>query len=442
MGNLAFDSSILVELVIFLVSLAFCALTAFLETSVTALRVYKLKELAQTKTKYQNLISLLEKNQTKVLSTILIVKNLTDVTASAFGADLMLKCFFPLPKALAVWVGIIVTTVFILVFGEIIPKIIAKLHANRIFGSTLGLINIIYYLLYPVVQYFMPLVYSVIRKILKTSKLEEEDTVLTSEAEVKFLMEYIQEKKIMDPDKTSMIQSVLELGTKPVKEIMVPSIAITSINLNSTIEEALTIFNKYQFSRLPVYTGASDNVVGMLHFKDIILICSQNQKKSLKELLRPIIFIPENTKINQLLKEFKHQHMHLAMVINEYGSIIGLVSLEDILEEIVGDIRDEYESIPQKIVTLKPNNWLVDTSIELKDLTSFLNISFEKTDSQTLSGFLNEQFQHVPKKGEKIMYRDYHFQIQQASAKRALQILIFKEPPKPQQMSIQDDNAL
>ncbi len=426
MGPLDSSNSLTADFIIFIASLAFCALTAFLETSITTLRLFKLKELAQTTPRrYQALLESLENNH-NVLTTILIAKNLADVTAATFGAELMSRTLYFLPETLALWLGIALVTVLILIFGEIIPKIIAKAYGERFFSSTLGITNVIYYVLYPLVNWFVPVADYVANTIFQSKKHETSDYV-TSEKEIRFLINYISEKGIMESEKTSMIRSIFELGSTPVREIMVPSTDIISIDINTSIQEALDIFSRYQYSRLPAYVGSPENVIGMLHLKDLFTLFSRHVNRPLRDIIRPILFIPESTKVNQLLKEFKHQHMHIGVVINEYGSIIGLVTLEDVLEEIVGEIRDEYESIPQKIVALKPGNWLVDASTELKDLGHLLSISFETEGSHTLGGFLNEQFQHLPKKGERLVYKDYCFQVQQAGSKRVLQVLIFKD---------------
>lgn len=424
-----YSSTLSTDILIFGASLSFCALTAFLETTITTLRLFKLKELAQATDRYQTLFDSLEKNQSRVLTTILIAKSLADVTAATFGAELMSKLLLPLPETLGIWVGIAIVTILILMFGEIIPKIIAKAYGERFFASTLGITNFIYYALYPVVNSFVFSANWIVNKLLGSKKHESSEYV-TSEKEIRFLIDYITQKGLMEGEKTVMIKSIFELGTTPVREIMVPATSIISIDINTSLQEALDIFSRYQFSRLPTYVDSPDNVIGMLHLKDLCALISKGQEKPLRDIIRPILFIPETIKVNQLLKEFKHQHMHIAVVINEYGSIIGLVTLEDVLEEIVGEIRDEYESVPQKIINLKPGSWLVDASIELKDLAHLLDISFETEGSQTLGGFLNEQFQHLPKKGERLLYKQYCFQIQQAGAKRVLQVLVFRESTK------------
>ncbi len=415
---------------IFIVSLALCALTAFLETTVTTLRLFKLKELAQQETRYKALLHSLENSQNRVFTTILIAKNLADVTAATFGAELMNRLLGPITSpTYSLWIGIGVVTALILVFGEITPKIVAKAYGERFFTSTLWMTNLIYYLLFPVVNYVLPPIQQCIT-MLFGKRISKHGQYVTSEKEICSLIDYISQKGLMEDDKTAMLKSIFMLGKKPVRDIMAPKNAIISIDVNARLAEALEMFNNCQFSRLPTYAGSSENVIGMIHLKDVILVGSQQPNKNLRDIVRPILFIPESTKVNELLKEFKAQNMHIALVINEYGTIVGLATLEDILEEIVGDIRDEYETTPQKIIPLKADNWLIDASIELKDLTDWLHITFEVEQAQTLAGFLNEQFQHLPRKGELLTYKNYCFQIHQASAKRIIQVLVFPHDTK------------
>ena len=254
--------------------------------------------------------------------------------------------------------------------------------------------------------------------------IKEVTEAVASEKEIQFLINYINEKGLMERHKTAMLKSIFELGITAVKEIMVPETSIISINVNSTQKETLDLFSKYQFTRLPVYEDEPDNIIGMLHQKDFFQLLSKNEDRPLRDIVRPIMFVPESAKVLRVLKEFKEQRMHIAMVLNEYGGITGLVTLEDVIEEIVGEISDEYESITEKIVPLKAGGYLVDASIELEQLEPELNIQFETEDALTLGGFLIEQLERVPKTGERLEYKGYHFKIQQASPKRVYQVLI------------------
>lgn len=418
-----------VQFIWFLVALFACALFSFLETAVTALRLFKLKELANTTPRYQKLFKILEERPQQILITILIASNLADVIAAALITNVMENVFtgLNLSGGLGFSLGVGLATICILIFGEVIPKNLAKIHGERFFRSTLWFTNLVYYLLYPFVIALIHFSSFVVSFVSNTT--DETDSAVVTEHEIRFLINYINEKGLMEREKTVMLQSVFKLGSKQVKEIMVAAIDIVMLENSSTIQQSFDTFSKYQFSRLPVYQGSKDNVIGMVLQKDIFVLMSQHKEKPLDELVRPIPFIPESMKINQLLREFRLNRMHIAMVINEHGSITGLVTLEDVLEEIVGEIQDEYEAVPEKITALGQEEWLADGGIDLDAISQILNITFQTNTSVTLGGFLIEQLQRLPKVGEILNYKGYVFQVQQASQKRIIQIRIFRDEP-------------
>lgn len=419
------DGSLYINIVLFSASLIFCAFFSFLETSITAIRLYKLQELAQTTTgQYSELFRSLEQNQSRVLTTILVANNLANVIAATTGTLLAQKLLAGLPKTIGIPLEILFTTAMILIIGEVIPKNMARTIGERFFKYTLWVTNVACYVLYPVVTIFLKISNYTIQKIRGPGEPEEE--VLTSEKEIRFLIDYINKKGLLEEEKTNMLKSIFELGTTSVRDILIPATAVISISADTSVADALRTFKKYQFSRFPVYEHKSDNVIGMLHLKDLFAIKDQ-EHASIKTVLRPILFVPDSLKVNQLLKEFKEQHMHIAMVLNEHGIIIGLVTLEDVLEEIVGEIKDEYEEGTEKIIQLKEGAWLVDAGISLKELEEHLQIEFETEGALTLGGFLTEKLQHMPRKGNRISYKSYEFQVQQASQRRALQILVFSD---------------
>ncbi len=411
----------------FMVSLLACALFSFLETSVTALRLFKLKELASSMPRYQELFKALEEHPHQVLITMLIANSLANVTAAALITNIMEQAFakMHLSSGLGFSLGIAVGTIAILVFGEVIPKNIAKVYGDRFFRSSIGLINASYYLLYPFVTILVR-ISSIVIRLIGGGRAQPAEA-LTSEREIRFLIDYINEKGIMDREKTEMLQSIFKLGSKQVKEIMVPEGDMVMLDAEGTVQESFDTFSKYQYSRLPVYRESKENIIGMVLQKDIFNLMAKHDEKPLEDIARPILFVPESMKINQLLREFRQKRMHLAIVINEYGSITGLVTLEDVLEEIVGEIRDEYEASPEKIIKLRDGDWLVDGSADLDSLTKLLGISFKIEDAVTIGGFLTEQLQHLPKKGENVVYKGFSFYVQQASNKRVSQVRIIQE---------------
>lgn len=421
-------SSLSTSFIIFCITLITRAIFSFLETSITALRLFKLKEIAATTPQYTSLLTTLEKSPQRILITILIADSVADVTTAALATHIMETLFarLQLSGSLGFSLGIGIASLAILIFGEIIPKNIAKVYGDRLFKSTLWLTNILYRALNPIVTFLVRLSDYIVYKFAGQKALEGSTEWVSSEKEIQVLIDYIGEKGLMDIEKTEMLQNIFDLGTTPVKEIMVPATDIVSINVLSTNKEILDVYVQYPFTRLPVYENKIDNIIGMIHLKDIFALIIRHEDKPLKDLIRPILFVPESVKVNQLLREFRQQNMHIAMVLNEHGSIVGLITLEDVLEEIVGEISDEHEAMTSTIIPLKQGGWLVDASTPLEKVSSLLSISFESESARTLGGFLIEQLQHLPKKGERILYKHYYFQVQKASPKRVLQILIFK----------------
>jgi len=414
-------SVVSVQLIFFLLALFFAGLFAFLETSFTALRLFKLKELEVTVSKYKKLFQCWEENPQRILITVLIANNLAHVFASVLITEVMQNIFGGIGLAL----GVPIATIMILIFGEILPKSFAKTHHERLFSSSLFVINFLYKVFYPFVTVLLGLAKFVLIRLGKPDLLENNDTV--SEKEIAFLIDYSDEKGIIESEKSEMLQNIFELGQKLVKEIMVPATDMKLLSEHAGVEAAMELFSKYRFSRLPIYKDKEDNIVGMIHQKDIFELIYKNQQKPLKDLVRPILFVPEAKKINQLLSEFLKKGRHMAIVIDEYGAVVGLVTLEDVIEQIVGQIRDEHEKVRTEVVPLEGGGWIIDASISLEKIEEILGIKFHVEESVTLGGFLAEQLQHLPKKGEKIKYEGYIFQIQHASPKRVFQVFVFED---------------
>ncbi len=406
---------------LFIIALFFAALFAFLETAFTALRLFKLKELALSVSKYRSLFDSWEKNPQRILITILIANNLAHVLASVLISSAME--YYLGTFGLAIGVGL--ATIMILIFGEIIPKSFAKTHHERLFGSFLWLINLLYHLEYPFVTILLKIADKFFSKVGGQHVLDKHDVV--SEKEIEFLIDYSDEKGLMESEKTEMLQNIFSLGQTVVREIMIPKADMTLLNVGSTLEQAMDIFASSRYSRLPIYEDDDDNIIGVVHQKDIFDLLYKKEVKTLRELVRPVMFIPETQKINQLLSELLKKHIHMAIILNEYGSIAGLVTLEDIIEEIVGEIVDEHEKTVADIVPLEQGGWIVDGTASLEKIEDLLGIQMMADNSISIGGFLGEKLQHLPKKGERVLYEGYYFQVQQASPRRVLQVLIFAE---------------
>jgi putative hemolysin len=410
-------------IVVYVIALALSALYAFLETTIATMRLFKLKELAQGTTGYRVLIKALQDHPQRIFTSILIARSLADVAAATAGSALSQRFFGHLPGSYLI--DLVLVSANLLIITDIVPKNIAKALGDKMFPYTLGVTTMTYYIFYPFVSLVMGLSDSIVHYVSRTARVESEAE--TSEKEVQFLIDYVYEHGLMEPEKSSMLKSIFRIGNIGVREIMVPQPQVVCIDGQTPFAEALQLFKKHQFSRLPVYECSSDNIVGMLYVKDLFVAYegAATAETAVRTIMRPILFIPESIRVNQLLKEFKQQHMHLAMVLNEHGSIIGLVTLEDALEEIVGEIKDEHEvATSEKITALKHDSWLVDASVELDKLGSYFAMTFETEDAVTLSGFLIERLQKLPKKGDHLSYKGYTFQVQNATPKKIVQVLV------------------
>lgn len=425
--EISLHSKLIIPIAIFFLGLLCRAIFSFLETSITALRLFKLKEIAHAHSKYQSLLHTLEQNPHRVLITILIANSLADVTTAAVAtyiADIVFS-YFNLSTSMGFSMGIGFASIAIIIFGEILPKNLAKARGEQLFPSMLWLINLIFYTLYPLVSVLMRFTDGIMYRLGGAQSSESSEWV-SSEKEIRFLIDYIHEKGLIELEKTEMLQNIFKLGGTPVKEIMIPAIDIISVSVDRSLPDVLEVFSKHRYTRLPVYKDKIDNIIGMIHQKDVFVLLYKNEQKSLKDFVRPIMFVPESLKINQLLRQFRRQHMHIAIVLNEHGIVTGLITLEDILEEIVGDIVDEHEAIASKITSLKDGSWLAQATISLEDLSQVLRLPFKSSDSVTLGGFMAEKLQHLPKKGERLIYENYCFQVQKASKRRVQEVLIIE----------------
>jgi putative hemolysin len=383
----------------------------------------------QAKTpKYVSLFQILENSPHQVLISILIANSVADVVAAALATTTTQRVFLHLgfSNSVGFSIGIGVASLAIIIFGEIVPKNIARSRGEHLFQSLLGLTSFMFYLLYPITSRLLWFTDKLTRYV-GGAKMEPGSEWVSSEREVRFLIDYINQKGLIDPAKTMMLKNIFELGNTYVKEVMVPATDVIAIDSSMPISDIVSVFSQYHFTRLPVYERHFDNIIGMIHQKDLFYQLLYKETKSIKEIMRPIMFIPETVWVNQLLQEFRSQHMHIAIVLNEHGSVTGLVTLEDVIEEIVGEISDEHEATYQSIIMLPQGGWLISASTPLQVLSDYFGISFVTDESITLGGFLAEQLQHVPIKGEVVYYQGYDFHIQKTSPKRVRQVLVTKK---------------
>jgi putative hemolysin len=327
------------------------------------------------------------------LSTILVGNNLANIALASASLGLIAS-FFNNNEALVALVNTLIMTTVVLIFGEIIPKSYAKVNADRLALSLSAPLYLVIQVLKPVTVIFI---------MIKKAFLRGEPTVTitVTEDELETIIDTMEEEGSIDEDEAEMLQSVLDLSERQVYEIMTPRVDMIAINIDDTIEFIKDTFLEHQFSRIPVFSENRDNVVGILTERDFYTCLIKNEPFEIKKWLKSPIFVPRSMKVDRLIEVLQKENMHLAVVTDEYGGTSGIVTMEDALEELVGEIYDEHDDIePAFIQKESANDYLVNAGISLDDLFDELDLGEPEQSDQSISAFLYGQFKEIPEEGQ------------------------------------------
>ena len=355
--------------------------------------------------KIQNML----KNPSKFLATIQIGVTLAGFLSSAFASDTFADKLAPvlntyLPNvSISTWksVSIIIITIilsyFTLVFGELVPKRIAMKYYEKVSFASIGVIKTISVITSPFVK-FLTFSTNIVSKLFGVTG-EEEDNV--TEEEIRMMVDVGEEKGTIKEEEKEMINNVFEFNDKFVSEIMVPRNKIFALDIDMTIAEVIEKLSEdMRYSRIPVYDENMDNIKGIIYIKDL-LISNKNKNSKIKSLVKEAYFVSETKRVNELFQELRKDKKQIAIVLDEYGGTAGMVTMEDILEEIVGEIYEEYDKETYKFKKIDNNTFLFDASIALYDVEKFLDIEIDEEDVDTLGGYLIKKLDRIPKDGEK-----------------------------------------
>jgi len=412
------------------------ALFAAAEIAVITLRRTRVKQLIDEGNKRAVILDKFRKEPNRFLATIQVGITLSAVLASAIGGATAVEIIKPMLKnvpiplisvssqAIAIGIVAAIITYFFIVFGELIPKSIALRHPE-----TTGL------LIAPLIEKFSKLVMPFVQILRGTTNLllkpfgkrAFSERGYISEEEIKLLLEEGKERGIFEAEEKELIHSVFEFTDMSVKEVMVPSTQMATISLGMSMEEIKTIIAEEQFSRYPVVGKDLNDIRGILYAKDFLNTLARGGA-DIRKLIKPPFFIPETMKISNLLREMQRKRVHMALVIDEYGGVSGLVTMEDLLEEIVGEIRDEYD-IESPVIQLGDGTFRIDASISIRDLKEDHEIEIpESTEYETLSGFLLTALQRIPKIGDVVEIEGKKITILEMVGQRIAKVKLDKLP--------------
>ena len=355
--------------------------------------------------KIQNML----KNPSKFLATIQIGVTLAGFLSSAFASDTFADKLAPILNqampnvSIATWksVSIIIITIilsyFTLVFGELVPKRIAMKYYEKVSFASIGIIKTISIITAPFVK-FLTLSTNIVSKIFGVTGEEEENV---TEEEIRMMVDVGEEKGTIEVAEKEMINNVFEFNDKVVSEIMVPRNKMFALDINMSISDVIEKLSEdMRYSRIPVYDKSMDDIKGIIYIKDL-LISNKNKNSKIKSLVKEAYFVSETKKVNELFQELRKGKKQIAIIVDEYGGTAGMVTMEDILEEIVGEIYDEYDKETDKIKKVDNNTFIFDGSIALYDVEKYLDIRIDDEDVDTLGGYLIKKLDRIPKDGEK-----------------------------------------
>ena len=418
------DDGSMTLLAALVILVAFSAFFSASETAFSSLNQIRLKSRAEDGDKAAARVLAMSEQYDKLLSTILIGNNIVNIGAASIATVLFTKA---LGEERGATVSTIVLTIVVLVFGEVSPKSIAKEMPETIATAVSPFLNLLMTLFTPLTWLF-----SQWKKLLNHFiHSSEEDTI--TEGELMTMVSEAENDGELTDRESQLIRSAIEFDDVEVEEILTPRVDVIAVEDDITLEELARTFAESGYSRLPVYHGTIDNIIGVVHEKDFYL-GRLKKETTLEDLIKPTLYTTGSTQISQLLRTLREQHHHMAVVVDEYGGTEGIITLEDILEELVGEIWDEHDEVTEDFHKQADGSWIVLGSASVDDLYEMLGLpEDEDIDSNTVNGLVQEKTCHLPKVGDRFTLGEYDGVVTRTAKRRVTEVrLTPAEKPEPE----------
>lgn len=410
---------ILVLVVLVLLSAFFSAS----ETAISTVNRIRMRNYADEGNKKAQKVIHMADNYDKTLSTILVGNNIVNIAFASLSTMLFTNLF----GVSGVGVATLVSTVVVLLFGEILPKSMAKEFADT-FALTVA------YPLYWVMLVLTPVVYIFIgikKGIMRIFKPQKKQVSVT-EQELKYIIEEIEDEGVLEKQESELVRSALDFDEITAEEILTPRVDVVSVEAGASTETIKNLLIEEHYSRIPVYEDSIDNIIGVLYSKDFFTAYIKGTEFSIRDMLQSVIFIPPSKKISELFSELQKSKSHLAVVTDQYGGNMGIVTLEDILEELVGEIWDEYDEDERDFVPLDENTFEISGDLRVSDLVEELKIEglIIETGSNSAGGWALESFGHIPAEGESFINGILKVTVKEVSENRIIRLTVQVLPPQ------------
>ncbi len=397
--NIQFNPLLLILVILFLMLSAFFSST---EMAFSAVGKVRLKTLVNKDVRGSKKALWIAQHFDKTLTTLLVGNNLANIALTTVSVLMFRGIFDNLvqnPDTVVSVINTIVVTVIVLIFGEIIPKSIAKSSPEKFALKVSGVLYFLIFAMGPLTYVFRMLN----KRVMRNRSFSRKQTVTESELET--IIDTMEREGSIDEEEADMLQKVLDLDEITVEEIMTPRVDMVALDLDEDVQSIVDAFMKNKFSRIPVYQDNYDNVIGVLYERDFYAHLIRKQHPDIRKLLRKPIFIPSSTRVDTLIELLQTENSHLALVIDEYGGVDGLVTMEDALEELVGEIYDEHDEVVETITKKSDNQYLINADYDLEDLFDDLDLGNPPIcDATSVGGWLFEKFQDIPEVGQTVTF--------------------------------------
>lgn len=392
--------SSLMQLIAILLLILLSAFFSSAETALTTVNKHRLRALAESGNKTAGKVLKLIDNPSKMLSAILIGNNIVNISASALTTTFTTTVFGS--KFIGVSTGVL--TLVVLLFGEITPKSLATIYSEKISLIYIHIIAPLVTILTPVI-WIVDRLSNIIFFILRVDR--NKTTNQMTEGELRTIVDVSVEDGVLEKEEKSMINNVVDFGDSKARDVMVPRADMALVSVNASFDEVFETFKEDHYSRLPVYDDSKDTVIGIVYLKDLFFYQNQTGNKnhpfSIREIMREPFFVYEYQKTSSIMPEMRNRFVSMAIVLDEYAAAVGLITIEDLIEEIVGEIRDEFDMDELKTVTkLDENRFEIDASVKLSDLEDLIGVSLTSEDYDSLGGYVIELLDHLPAEGETV----------------------------------------
>lgn len=409
------DTDGVMQLIALIILVLLSAFFSSAETSLTTVNRVRLKTLAEEgNRRAKTALEVLDKYG-KMLSAILIGNNIVNLSASALATTLAIHIHFTVGIATAI------LTVVILIFGEIVPKNMAMINSEKMALLYASMISGLMKLLTPLIF----VIDSLAKGIMKLFRVDADKKTTMTENELRTYVEVGHEDGVIESEEREMIYNVFDFGDAVAKDVMIPRIDMVTVDKEATYEEVMEVFKDCMYTRIPVFEEDKDNIIGLINIKDFILV-EDKAKFKISDILRQAYYTYEFKKTADLLVEMRQKCFNVAFVLNEYGGTAGMITLEDLLEEIVGEIRDEYDSDEEQLIQkMQDRTYLVEGSMKLSDINDELGTDLQSEDYDSIGGLIIEHLDRVPEDGAQIVTdQGIRLQVQGVSQNRILKVIM------------------